>query len=460
MTQKFMYDEQIRRFLLQVTRVFSGFQVEYGRDNLGAITYLTVPVRYGDSSRQVQTIIQKNSANNMPSVPLMSFYIANLEYDRNRVQEPQFIDKMHVRQRTWDDINQQYLTTQGNAFTIERPMPVPYNLTIQLDIWTSNTNQKLQLIEQMVTLFNPSLEIQSTDNFIDWTSLSYMELKDVRWTSRTVPTGTEDTIDVATLTFEIPIWISPPARVRKLGVINKILAAIYDAKGDPVSAIADDSLRMGTRMQITPYGWQILLIGNQMQALRTNAIKTGEDELTDSGTLTPPEPGNWHEVLDAYGTVQDGISAIRLFNDEADFEVSGTIAFHPTDDTILLFSVDTDTIPANTQTAVNAVVDPLRSGPGTGLPAASIGQRYLLVDDIGNVNNTSPAAAWGPIVAKTNDVIEFDGANWFIAFDASEMAGNEYLTNLTTSIQYRWTGEAWVKSYEGIYAGGEWNIVI
>ena len=29
--QQFFYDEQIRRFLLQFTRVFSNFQVEYGR---------------------------------------------------------------------------------------------------------------------------------------------------------------------------------------------------------------------------------------------------------------------------------------------------------------------------------------------------------------------------------------------------------------------------------------------
>ena len=82
--QQFFYDAQIRRFLLQFTRIFSGFQIEYGNetDGVNKATLLRVPVRYGDSSRNAQTIIQENSASALPSTPLMTFYINNLEYDR------------------------------------------------------------------------------------------------------------------------------------------------------------------------------------------------------------------------------------------------------------------------------------------------------------------------------------------------------------------------------------------
>jgi phenylacetate-coenzyme A ligase PaaK-like adenylate-forming protein len=66
MAQTFFYDSQIRRILLQFTRLISHFQVEYGRDEAGNVTLLQVPVRYGDASRQAQTIIQENSANSMP----------------------------------------------------------------------------------------------------------------------------------------------------------------------------------------------------------------------------------------------------------------------------------------------------------------------------------------------------------------------------------------------------------
>jgi hypothetical protein len=219
----FFYDEQIRRFLLQFTRIFSNFQVEYGRNEEGtAHTLVRVPIRYGDSSRQVQTIMQNNSASFMTSVPMMSFYISGFDYDRPRMQEPYYVSNIAVRQRTYDDVTDTYETTQGNAFTIERLMPVPYKLTLKLDIWTSNTNQKMQLLEQIVVLFNPALEIQSTDNYLDWTSLSIVELESTQWTSRSVPVGTEDPIDICTMTFTLPIWISSPVKVKKLGVVERI----------------------------------------------------------------------------------------------------------------------------------------------------------------------------------------------------------------------------------------------
>ena len=99
-------------------------------DGVNHATLLRVPVRYGDASRNAQTIIQENSASMLPSTPLMTFYISALDYDRPRIQDPTFVNKMQVRQRTYDSATESYETTQGNAFTIERLMPVPYKLSI------------------------------------------------------------------------------------------------------------------------------------------------------------------------------------------------------------------------------------------------------------------------------------------------------------------------------------------
>ncbi len=125
--QQFFYDEQLRRFLLQFTRMISNFQVEYGNETDGpnAAALLRVPVRYGDATRNAQTIIQNNSANQLPSTPMMTFYISSLDYDRPRMQEPYFVSTINVRQRTYDTATETYETTQGNAFTVERLMPVP-----------------------------------------------------------------------------------------------------------------------------------------------------------------------------------------------------------------------------------------------------------------------------------------------------------------------------------------------
>lgn len=460
---QFFYDEQIRRFLLQFARIFSNFEVEYGRDEEGTNhTLVRVPVKYGDWSRQAQTVVNNNSASTMPSTPMMTFYITGLDYDRPRIQEPNFISTIAVRQRTYDSVSDSYETTQGNAFTIDRLMPVPYKLTVNLDIWTSNTNQKMQLLEQILVLFNPALEIQSTDNYIDWTSLTTCDLESVKWSSRVIPVGTDNPIDIATLTFTLPIWISSPAKVKKLGVVERIVANIFDAKGDAANAILDNDLLLGTRQVFTPFGYQVLLIGNKLQALRQQQVI---DEPNTS--LTPPgSPDSnllWHSVVGMYGALRPGISLIKLEQQDGT-EVVGTVAYDPTDDRFLLFTVDEDTVPSNTLAAVTAVINPLLSGPNTGLNPAEIGQRYLLTEATGSWEGN--AEAWQgingePLVANANDIIEYDGIRWQISFDSGSSTDNiQYVTNITTGIQYEWTGTAWIKSYQGLYPGGTWSLVL
>jgi hypothetical protein len=310
----------------------------------------------------------------------------------------------------------------------------------------------------VLTLFNPSLEIQSTDNYIDWTSLSVVELSGTNWSSRSIPQGTEANIDISTLTFNLPIWISPPARVTKMGAIHKIIASVFDANGDARDALVNDDLLLGTRQKITPFGYQVVLIGNQLQLLRQEQVEANE------GTLNPAEGQSsnvlWASLVDVYGEMRDGISQIRLTIPDTESEVVGTVAEHPSDGHYLLFSVDEDTVPTNTLTAVTAVIDPLASGPDSGLAAAATGQRYLLLEAIGDADNTDSADAWGSLVASANDIIEYDGSNWTVSFDASANSTKQYVSNLTTSIQYKWDGTAWTKSYQGLYEGGEWSLVL
>lgn len=480
MSQTFFYDSQIRRFLLQFARMFSHFQVEFGRNETGQgpeNTLITVPVRYGDASRQAQTIIQENSANKMPSTPLMTFYIASLDYDRARVQEPYHVDRIQVRERRYDTETDSYETTQGNAFTIERLMPVPYQLTINLDIWTSNTNQKMQILEQLMTLFNPAMEIQSTDNFIDWTSLSVCELTKTSWSSRIIPQGTENPIDISTMTFVLPIWISAPAKIKKLGVVERIVMSIYDAQGDASLAVTNNDLLMGTRLKVTPYDYQVALLDGQLQILKATAvIDQGIDDLAPFQSPVDQQV-QWPPVIDMYGVLRPGISYVSLDNPwNPDQAIVGTVSVNPADDRFLLFVVDADTLPANTLAAVDAVIDPLISGPGDGLDSSITGQRYLLTQDTGaDINNAGPVntnpPAWRgtggqPLVARANDIIEYDGQRWRVMFAAETQDQVQYVTNVTTGIQYRWNPATaqepgyWAKSYDGLYAGGSWTLTL
>jgi len=469
----FFYDSQIRRFIIQFIRLMSGFQVQYSDEMLKV-----VPVMYGDPSRQAMAIVTGNNENFLNAVPAMSAYVTELEYDRERMQDPYFVDTKHVRMRAENEATGELTTEQGNAFTINRLMPVPYLLKMTLDIWTSNTTQKLQLLEQIAPLFNPSFEIQSSDNYFDWTSLTIVKLMDTTWSSRTVGMGMDsmqDSVDIASMSFEIPIWLSPPAKVKKLGVIHRVVNSIYDVNldDDPNEENQlDDNLILGQRVRVTPSNYSILLLDGVMTIHRAAEIVIPDnDDIEEEPEVIQEDPKiTWDVVFTKLGgNICPGISRITLLLQDELNEVTGTIIADEDDPNSLFFTVDVDTIPPNDMDPVDAVIDPLLSGPGTGLPAATLGQRYLLVNAIGDASNTAPnyADAWEgtggeQLIASIDDIVEYDGTEWLVDFDASEslIEDTHFLTNVITGIQYGWVAGQWIKSYEGEYKAGFWFVTV
>lgn len=451
---QFFYDNQIRRFLVQFARIFSDWQVTKGKDPAGNDILLRVPIQYGDSSRMAQTQMANNSPSSLPSAPLIAYYVSGFEYDQKRTQDPYFVDKLSVRQRTFNVDSQQYEPTQSQAFTVERVMPVPYTLRITVDFWTTNYQQKLELIEQIGILFNPSLEIQSTDNFIDWGSLSVVYQDGLTFSSRSIPQGSGNPIDIMSWKFYMPIWISGPAKVRKLGIIHKIIASIF--QGNALTDMQDDHLLLGTRQKITPYGYKLLLIGNSLQILPAGQIFSPSNSSTDM-PVNPDSQVYWTPVLGVYGQVKPGVSQIWLQNPFMDTEIVGTITFNPGDDRLLIFDIDPDTLPQNTLNPVTSVINPQNKGPDHGLPAAANGQRYLIVEDI-----SDSSEAWGVIDAKANDIIQYSSSTglWYVSFDSATTPTTQYVLNLTSQIQYRYADGVWVKAFEGWYDQGDYSIVI
>lgn len=454
---QFFYDAQIRRFLIQFAKIFSNWYVTKGKDPAGNDILVRVPIMYGDQSRQASTVIANNSASNLPSAPLITYYISGLEYDQRRTQEPYFVDKLNVRQRSYNQETQSYETIQGQAFTIERLMPVPYTLRITVDVWTTNYNQKLEIMEQLGTLFNPSLEIQSTDNFVDWTSLTVVYQDGITFSSRSIPQGTSNPIDVLTWKFYMPIWLSTSSKLKKFGVIEKIIASIF--QGNSLAATQDDDLLLGTRQKIVPFGYKVLLLGNTLQLLPQSEPFNPPNSEFD--IPTPPNTDiYWSSFLNIYGAVRPGISQIWLENPYLQTEIVGTIVPDPLDDRLLIYNIDTDTLPQNTLDPVDGVINPLMVGPNAGLPGPTPNRRYLIVENIGS--SGSPTTAWGSLIANANDIIEYNvgTGDWEVAFDSDAATTVEFVTNLTNNVQYRFANGSWMKSYEGWYEAGDYSIVI
>ena len=461
----YFYDGQIRRFISQFIRMVSNFYVEFGADANGVTSLQRVPVMYGDPSRQVAQIIRNNSENTVNAVPAMSVYITALAYDQTRLQDPTLVQSMQLRQRTFDPVTGTYGETQGEAYTVERLMPSPYKLTLKMDIWTSNTEQKLQLIEQLSALFNPAMELQSTDNYIDWTSLSYVLLTDVSWTSRSVPTGGEEPIDVASMTFELPVWLSTSIKVKKMGVIQTVITNIQDL----------ETLESLGQTIVSVLGYNVLLstgtAGNTLKLLKHTDVTTNSAFVND--TVINNSNHAWAPLLDRYGKFISGSSQIRLTQPNGS-EIIGTVATHPVDPSLLLYNPFPNTTPANTLPPIRAIIDPQTVNTASTITIDSnsypilnppTGTQYLIVNDIGTFDNVSGAISWHTsdgqdLVAHSNDIIRFNGVHWSVVFDSRTINVLNYTTNLTTGIQYKWQNNNWTKSYDGVYREGEWNLAI
>lgn len=492
----YFYDGQIRRYIIQITRLLSNFVVRYGDGSLHRI-----PIVYGDSDRTSANALMPNPENMLQSAPRMAIYVSNLELDRNRVGDSSYVGKIHIRERDFDDQANEYLNTQGGSYTVERLMPTPFKLTVKVDLWSTSTEQKLQILEQVLVLFNPSLEIQTTDNYIDWTSLSVVDLTNIVFSSRSIPTGTNLAIDIATITLETPIWLTPPAKVKKLGVVTTIVSSIFGGSTEPsvdyISGLGSDP-NVGQRSLTNEFFKHKSTNGNF-------TIVVFEGRITVFDLKNHSTPMNWRRVLEQEASLdryKPSLSKIYLLQPDGS-EVVGYITIDQFDETILHVDWDTDTYPTNIGIDSNgvtsdeqgydpgnsfrtnncgtfdAVVDPQQKGPrGSGLPDLETGQRYLLVEDIGASQNEDGADAWkhdvhqpipgtNPVqytydlVAHANDIIEWQDDHWEVIFD-SQSADDKliYQTNLKTLVQYKWDGIQWTKSFEGEYQAGDWRLVL
>ena len=361
-----------------------------------------VPVMYGDIDRQVANLIKQNSENKINGAPRIAVYISELEMEKDRLADPTFVGKLHIRERAIE--NGEYTSQEGTNYTVERLMPSPYKLTVKADIWASNTEQKIQILEQILMLFNPSLEIQTTDNYIDWTGLSVVYLDNVTFSSRQIPVGVESQIDIATLTFSMPIWISPPSKVKKLGVVSSIIMGMFTDIGAPAEGYLEgfaidpnegtrplfDSIPSPVTVEVTNY--HLVVYDGQAKIFSPTERGHLNFQIRETG-LNTNDSVSWYEITDKYPNAYTaGESKIFLIQPSG-YDVVGTIAINPLDSTILNINWDPDTYPNNTDIpsgyrtsshgTFDAIIDPTTKGPGSGLPSPTVGIRYLLVNDIG-----------------------------------------------------------------------------
>jgi len=450
----YFYDKQIRRYIQQFIRVFSNFYCQIGIDKFGKFKYQKIPVRYGDLSRQAAHIIKENSENKLSTIPMMAAYITAMNIAADRRISPSFRDNINVTEKKYNVETRKYENEPGNSYTVERHTPVPYNLSMNLDLWTSNTEQKLQILEQILILFNPFLNLNSIDNPLDWSRLTYLEHTGITWSSASIPQGTENVIDIATLAFDMQIFINPPAKVKKQTLIHTIIMDLQALDKNNIEEWKVNNLFLENQPQ------EYIIVSQEGFNVKVNTNNTLSLIDKNDSKYLGEEVYRWDTLLKSFGALNPQVSVLNLVTSNNGYidgnEIIGTLKYNENDPNLLDIIFNEDTFPAATIEPIDNFINPTTSYPGDGdFPLPVDNTRYIVTEDIPFNDHWNIGGFYAP----KNSVIQFNNNLWTVENNLDQ-EGIYKVINLNDNNLYEFDGTNWFLSIYKVYKEGLWRIYL
>ena len=209
----YFYSDQLKKYIIQFMAVFTGLKVSVGKNDFNSVTNLmSVPIRYGTSDRVVDHIISEGTQNKMIRLPIMGVNMINFAL-------------APIRRKGIGTIKRDVRLPRGGVMPedlVNRVslMPIPYDVTMELAIWTSNQQQMFEILEQILLLFAPMLQLQVSDDAMDNARITTIELMDISL-ERQIPAGVSKQLHVTNLQFTMPIYLSQPVNLKK-NIVNSI----------------------------------------------------------------------------------------------------------------------------------------------------------------------------------------------------------------------------------------------
>ena len=145
------YHETMRKVVVAFGTIFNNINIVRKNNSGTVIQRMKVPLAYGPAQKFLTRLDNDPSLKNKVAVtlPRIGFEIANLAYDPvrklNRVQKFK-----KIKSTDKDRLDVQY-------------MPVPYNLDFTLYVMAKNSDDALQVVEQILPYFQPDYTITIND---------------------------------------------------------------------------------------------------------------------------------------------------------------------------------------------------------------------------------------------------------------------------------------------------------
>ena len=137
------YHETIRKVVVAFGTLFNGIQL-VRKDNDGTIVQsMKVPLAYGPRQKFLVRLREDPDLTKQVAItlPRIGFEIQNLTYDPSRK-----LNRVQKFKKT---------KTGNNSKLDIQYMPVPYNLDFELYIMAKNSDDALQIVEQILPYFQP-----------------------------------------------------------------------------------------------------------------------------------------------------------------------------------------------------------------------------------------------------------------------------------------------------------------
>ena len=241
----YYYNESMRKMTVAFGQLFNNIQIKR-KDSTGAVVQsIRVPLAYAPKEKFLVRLDQQPDLDEREfaiTLPRMSFEISQIAYDPTR--------KLNRIQK----FKQVKAGVDGKVLDYNY-MPVPYNISYNLNIFTATAESGLQIVEQILPYFQPDYTV--TVNAIPDLNIKRdvpIILNTVNYEDSYSGDFTTRRAVIYTLTFTAKTYLFGPANTQK--VIKEVTDTTTATREeqiivvpDPTSANADDDFGFTTTIE-------------------------------------------------------------------------------------------------------------------------------------------------------------------------------------------------------------------
>jgi len=248
----YFYNESMRRMTIAFGQLFNNIQIKRKDSSGSTIQSIRVPLAYAPKEKFLTRLDQQPDLDNREfaiTLPRMSFEISTIEYDASR--------KLNRLQK----FKKVKTSAEGKILDFNY-MPVPYNISYSLNVFTATAEAGLQIIEQILPYFQPDYTVTikaipdldiKRDVPIVLNTVNYEDSYSGDYTTRRAV--------IYTLTFTAKTYLFGPAQTQKVvktvqsdlysdtDTVNKAREERIIVVPNPTSADADDDFGFTTTIE-------------------------------------------------------------------------------------------------------------------------------------------------------------------------------------------------------------------